>query len=329
MEVFVTHKKDKKKMPTGQKFDFRKLDFDEIREREREEARRRLQELERKRRETEEKAKVPPPKTYSVEEHEAAKQDAFEKGKEVGFNQATETQNKKIETLLENHILPQTHKLVEEDRLRLLKQEQDMVRIAFAVVKKILPHTLKNTNKDEIDAFITENLPLHADKTKMTIRVPVDILEDARKTVHEVAEKTGISCDFTFVADETIGIDGCRLEWSDGGIERRTDDLMLSLEKLFGRFADKVGQEEQKERENVEVKASDDSADKQTQDADGSNNQGIVEAASEAVPENDEAEFVTKTEPAEVEETEDVSYEDQSQDQHDKVRNEQQQGENE
>lgn len=222
----TTEKSSKEKV---QKFDFSKIDFDVLRERELEEARRRREEMERIRREEEEAAREPPPVTYSEEEYQEAEKAAHEKGRQEGLKQATIEQNQQILDLVKN-LVPTLQNLVDGEMKRQISMEKETVRMTVHIAQKMMPSLLKGKAAEELEAFILANLKDAEAKGVIKVTVHIDLKDVIVQRLKVMFDDKYYEDAVQIVGSKDIAIDACRIEWgTDSGIER---DTGLVLEKI-------------------------------------------------------------------------------------------------
>ncbi len=229
----TTEKSPKEKV---EKFDFSKIDFDVLRERELEEARRRREEMERIRREEEEAAQEPPPVTYSEEEYQKAEQAAFEKGKQEGLKQATIEQNQQILELVKN-MAPNLQMLIDNEVKRKVSMEKEMVHMTIHIAKKMMPSLLSAKAAEELEAFILTNMNKVEAKDVIKITVHEELKDVITQRLNIMFDEKSYQDAVRIEGSKDITIDGCRIEWGiNSGIERDTGLVLERIENITQSF---------------------------------------------------------------------------------------------
>ncbi len=213
------------------KFDFSKLDFDVLREREQQEAIRRRQEIERLRIE-EDVALNPPPIVFSEEEHETAIKDAFEKGKAEGLKQATLEQNQQILDLVKV-LVPQIQKLCDSENERCDYFEKSSVKMAVSIAKKMIPQLFKTEAANEIESFLFNTIKSERINQQIKIFIAESLREIIQERIHVMFDDKSYATGIAVIGVEGVPIDSCRIEWgNDGGVERNTNKILTKIEKI-------------------------------------------------------------------------------------------------
>ncbi|SCA57829.1 FlbE protein (modular protein) [Candidatus Terasakiella magnetica] len=184
--------------------------------------------------EDEEEVEAPPPPTFNEEEVLAAQQTAFDEGKTAGLQEANAQFEHLIATALTqiSQNIPdvfQSHSQTQEDH------ESHALSVATAVVKKIIPAYAEKNGLDEIVHVVSQCLePLRAEP-----RIIVKVHESLRDDVHDkltvIADQIGFDGRVVVMAQEDIVPGDCRVEWSEGGAERNSDDLWQLIDEIIER----------------------------------------------------------------------------------------------
>ncbi|MGE5147082.1 MAG: flagellar assembly protein FliH, partial [Candidatus Eiseniibacteriota bacterium] len=109
------------------------------------------------------------------------------------------------------------------------------IRVALAVLRKILPSIERRDALPEIEAVFAECLPRAIDEPRIVFRVPDALLDALKGRVDEVAQRAGFRGKVVLLSDDGLGASDCRIEWADGGAERSVDRIWKDVEELVGR----------------------------------------------------------------------------------------------
>ncbi|MDV7339009.1 FliH/SctL family protein [Terasakiella sp. A23] len=184
--------------------------------------------------EAEEEFEEPPAPTFSEEEVMAAQQTAFDEGKTAGLQEA----NAQFEHLIANALtqisqsIPQAfqqHSQAQEDH------EAHALAVARAVTKKIIPAYAEKHGVDEIINVVSRCLePLRAEP-----RIIVKVHESLRDEVHEklvkIADEVGFDGRVVVMPHDDLVPGDCRVEWSEGGAERNSEELWQQIDEIIER----------------------------------------------------------------------------------------------
>jgi flagellar assembly protein FliH len=109
------------------------------------------------------------------------------------------------------------------------------IRLALAILRKILPSLEGRAALPEIEAMFADCLPRALDEPRIVFRVPDDLLDALGGRIDEMARRAGFLGKVVLLADGGLGASDCRLEWADGGAERSVERLWSDIEDLVRR----------------------------------------------------------------------------------------------
>ena len=172
--------------------------------------------------------------SFSEEDVENARQQGYEAGKVEGLAATTEILTKQInETLLKI-----------DDKLIAAFKKQDSFNLdicraahslAIGICKKMLPSMAKQSSFGEVEKVIEEVFSNALEKAKITITVPVDIVEEVKVRLTNLAEEREFKGRIQVKADDTIAASDCKIDWVDGGTERNTDKMWNDIVSILNR----------------------------------------------------------------------------------------------
>lgn len=105
------------------------------------------------------------------------------------------------------------------------------MRLTYAVLRKILPRCADDFATEEIDGMIKSVLGRIMDKPQVVVRVHQMIVDNVREKITPVFENTALKDKFTVCADYELQPGDCRIEWTNGGIERNTGRIWREIDK--------------------------------------------------------------------------------------------------
>lgn len=110
------------------------------------------------------------------------------------------------------------------------------LKIAVAVVRKVLPDLAQRNGLAEIEALVRECLNTFYDEPRVVVRVHDKMLDPLRERVDDIAAGCGFDGKIVLFGDEHLAETDCRVEWADGGAERN----LTGLYQEIGRVVEKV-----------------------------------------------------------------------------------------
>ena len=69
------------------------------------------------------------------------------------------------------------------------------------------------------------------------MRIHPDLAEAVKKNIAEIVVKNSFPGKIAVVRDETLLPGDCRIEWKNGGLERKTEDVLNQAEELVKLYA--------------------------------------------------------------------------------------------
>lgn len=176
----------------------------------------------------------PPPPTFSEEDLALAREQAMEAGRQAGLQEAESYDERLVAWAMEaiaNQLqdIAAIQEAANEERLR------ESVAVAVAVVRKLLPETLRNHALDEITGVVRECLSHIEKDVRVTIRVNPDHMDAIKECAEKAAESTGFDGRLIYTADQRIASGDCRVEWGDGGAERDQARLWADIDAIINR----------------------------------------------------------------------------------------------
>lgn len=190
----------------------------------------------------------PPPPTFSEEELQLARDQAFEAGRAAGIQEA-ESMTERLQALAEQSLGDGMFKVQGEQVTANDQMTRDAVAVALAVVRKLQPEMSRHHGLDEIEALLHECLA-HLDRDiRVTVRISPELLEAVRERAEAVAQAVAFEGKLVFAADPRVALGDCRVEWGDGGAER---ELARSWTEIDAVIARALGFDEQTAEDHAE-----------------------------------------------------------------------------
>ncbi|MEI6559328.1 MAG: hypothetical protein WCO00_13060 [Rhodospirillaceae bacterium] len=187
----------------------------------------------------------PPPPTFSGDELEQARKAAFAKGhtagKVEGHNEGYAKASSELQASLADASIRLAdgvdQLLADRDDLNADRTGQPL-KIALAILSKLLPVTIERHGQDELEAFIVGCLAEAVDEPRLSIKVAQAVLEPMRARIEALATQRGFGGRLIILGDAKLGASDARIEWAEGGAERNTEvllgDLLAIAERMLG-----------------------------------------------------------------------------------------------
>ena len=177
--------------------------------------------------------------TITVVEAERRREDAealaHRKGFAAGLAQAQGEANQRIATAMT---------LIADSLARLdralngieARLETEAVEVAVAVAAKLAPELIAREPFAEISALANECFHQLVTTPHIVVRVAADIFDEARHKLEEIAAARGFQGRLVTMSDSDMAPGDCRIEWSDGGVNRDRAATLSTIDDVVGRY---------------------------------------------------------------------------------------------
>jgi len=119
-----------------------------------------------------------------------------------------------------------------------LASQQAATDIAHKIALTLAPALIKREPATEIKAVIAECLQHLHREPHLAIRVNETALEETRPFVEQMARECGIEERVLLIADPSLGISDCKVEWSEGGVSRALNEIQEEIDLIINRYLD-------------------------------------------------------------------------------------------
>lgn len=177
---------------------------------------------------------LPPPPTYSEEELTLARDQAFEGGRQAGFQEAEASTERRMATALEALAAQLAVIKAAQDEANDLMMK-DAVTVAVAVMRKLAPEWIRRNGLDEIENVVQQCLAQIDKDIRVTIRTNPLECDAVRDRAQRVALETSFDGKLIFSPDSRVNPGDCRLDWGDGGAERDQARIWAEIDAIVAR----------------------------------------------------------------------------------------------
>ncbi|MEO5373489.1 MAG: FliH/SctL family protein [Alphaproteobacteria bacterium] len=187
--------------------------------------------------EVEAEPEPPPPPTFSEEELATARDDAFAAGRAAGLQEAAEDIEHQVALALDAIGSQMAGLTADLDRIT-EDNAAAAVNLAVAILRKILPAHISAYGFDEIVALVNQCLPHVLDQPRLIVRAHGAYVEPLSARLQQLAAANGFEGRLIMMPSDEYGPADCRVEWTDGGVDRDTtrlwDDIMAIVVRYMG-----------------------------------------------------------------------------------------------
>ncbi len=179
----------------------------------------------------------PPPPSFSEEELAAARDLAFEQGRQKGQRDEKESREQFVAQTLEQIAQNFSH-LFAAETLRENIFEREALKLAIASLDLLFPSLNDKIGHAEVMKVVEKTLADHRKTKEITIKVPEGMKGEIENLISRIRAAEHEEVLWRVNEDPSLSPGDCTLEWSDGGAVRdsvRTArDIRRNIEALFG-----------------------------------------------------------------------------------------------
>jgi flagellar assembly protein FliH len=182
----------------------------------------------------------PPPvreETFTRGELDEARHIAYTEGRGVGLAEATAAAATKAATALEAIAAALPAFMASQDE-RAAEIQRQAIAALRVVIAKALPAYAAREPLAEIEALAGKCLMEAIDEPRVVLRVANEIYEPMRERIDALAATSGYGGRIVLLGDDALSGGDIRIEWADGGAERRLAEQMNEIDAALARIAD-------------------------------------------------------------------------------------------
>ena len=177
---------------------------------------------------------------YTESDVTALKAEAFEQGLCEGQSQSQQG----LETAVAETIASigtQFEQLMSSHDAKINVLKQESAQLALTIASKFAPALIELAPEAEVRKLIEDCLVDLHDEPRIVIRANEKVCESISGKIDEISSRSAFQGSLILLPDETRHIGDCRVEWADGGTERRLEDIKARLEEVINRFIRSTG----------------------------------------------------------------------------------------
>ncbi|MBV1901619.1 MAG: hypothetical protein KUG56_08105 [Kordiimonadaceae bacterium] len=114
--------------------------------------------------------------------------------------------------------------------------KQEMVQLAYAIASKLSPALLQTKPLAEVEALIQDCMVTAHREPRLVVRVAEGLADAVTERIENLKASTNFPGDIVLLSEPGLGLQDCRVEWPDGGTERRQADTQKEIESAVQRF---------------------------------------------------------------------------------------------
>lgn len=170
--------------------------------------------------------KQPAKDFYSRQEMEKIRDEAFAEGRKCEEAQAAQALALGVGQVAEALLA-----IIDSLDGEIARARTAAAEIACLIGKKLARHALARFPQAEIEGIALECLNTLPGSPRVVVRAQPETAEALRHSLSGKMNGQGAKGRISIVADETAAGGLCTVEWPDGGLERRPEDIAASIEE--------------------------------------------------------------------------------------------------
>ena len=179
---------------------------------------------------------APPVESFTRAELDAVREAAFAEGHERALAEAAEAAAAKSAAALAA-LMEKLPALIAAEDARTANMQRDAVAALRAIIAKALPACAARAPMAEIEALASACLAEAIDEPRVVLRVGNEVYDAVRERIEAIAASAGYSGRIVLLAEESFTWGDARIEWADGGAERRFADQLNQIDAALARIA--------------------------------------------------------------------------------------------
>lgn len=199
----------------------------------------------------------PPPPTFSEEQLETAKREAYQKGfldgVQDGINQAQNEQADLERKLMENieAFAISIDPIFTSYKSHILKLRQDMPTLAIAIAKKVAGAAMNADYQEVIEKATQQCAEAMISEPSVTISINESLAAALSQKLEKLHGKVPSSAHIEVIASPLIPAGDYRIEWKNGSIERIQENIWQQMDKAIANMLAAIANEPQEQLENL------------------------------------------------------------------------------
>ncbi len=171
---------------------------------------------------------------FTLEQLEAAKQEAYQNGMAAGQKATMETQQQAMNALLKQ-VEQKLGNLIDTSAKHWQQQLMQLQEVGLSIARKIMPSYAEKHGLEEIETIISQVITEMGREPRLVVRIAEGQFDAVSDKIKEISERKAYTGKVIVLAEPELGPADCRVEWADGGIERDLKTLWQEIDKIMER----------------------------------------------------------------------------------------------
>jgi flagellar assembly protein FliH len=172
--------------------------------------------------------------SFSEEELETAKDEAFTKGKEQGIKETVEAREQSLVEIISKLDI-QFENLFKKQQEADKSNLNSAILVATSVSRKIFPSLNKKGALEEVENLVTAIMKEILEEPMVRICIHPDLEPLLIKHIGSISKNASFRGEIKIIANENIPLGDCSIEWESGGAQRNTESLLSEIDEVIDR----------------------------------------------------------------------------------------------
>jgi len=162
----------------------------------------------------------------------AAREEGFQEGKKLGASEILSANEKDLNdtlTAITNNI-----SVIQLEQKQVNQGiSKNAVTLTLAIVRKFLPELIEQTSLDEINSVVRSVITRLTGGLEVIVKVNPSIMNDLSDKLNSQFDEDSGNKKLSVIAEETIKMGDCKIEWPNGSAERNLNKLMEEIDDII------------------------------------------------------------------------------------------------
>ncbi len=174
---------------------------------------------------------------WSTDEREAARNEGFERGRQVGKDETLAAMDAKTASALET-IATNVSALTAQLEAQRQQLKQEGIVLANMIARSLTSALIAREPMHEIESLFSEALEFLPDTPHIAVRLNEASLNAAREKLEAVAAERGFQGKLIILGQPDITQGDCRIEWAQGGIVKDQNLVKKRISEITSQYID-------------------------------------------------------------------------------------------
>lgn len=176
----------------------------------------------------------PPPPTFTEEDLAAARNEAFQQGREQGIREAAEGLDKAILDTLSTVGERMADVLQDQANVE-ADARDDAVKVGLAVARKLFPDLNERNGLGEVERIVAQAMAMVLGDATLVIRVNDQLAEPLKERLETLKTRIMFRGGVALEGRDDIPVGDCRIDWANGGAIRDTAAIWQAIDGVLER----------------------------------------------------------------------------------------------